>query len=228
MAILSLLILISASLHIRAEYRGPRWQVYLFKPLTTLLIIVLALTATEPVSPFYQTMIVAGLIFSLGGDVFLMLPSDRFIWGLGSFLIAHLFYIIAFMYPCGIILSPIVLALYLTYGAVMVRQLWPHIGGLRIPVLIYMIAILVMGWQALERWSLLQTNAALLGAIGATLFVISDSALALDRFRARFASARLIVLGTYFSAQWLLALSINNSVNNFVNIFVNTNGWPWA
>ncbi len=217
MAILSLFILISASLNIRAEYRGQRRQVYLFKPLTTLLIIVVALTATDPVSPLYQTMIVIGLIFSLGGDVFLMLPSDRFIWGLVSFLIAHLFYIIAFVYPGGIILSPIVLALYLVYGAVMVRQLWPYIGGLRIPVLIYMTVILVMGWQALERWSQLQTNTALLAAIGATLFVISDSALALDRFQSKFASARLTVLGTYFSAQWFLALSVNNN-----------NGWPSA
>jgi uncharacterized membrane protein YhhN len=96
MAIMSLLVLLSASLHIRAEYSGPRWQVYVFKPLTTTLIIILALMATEPVSPFYQAMIVIGLVFSLGGDIFLMLPSDRFIGGLVSFLIAHLFYIVAF------------------------------------------------------------------------------------------------------------------------------------
>jgi uncharacterized membrane protein YhhN len=223
-AILSLLILTSASLHIRAEYRGQRRQVYVFKPLTTTLIVVLALTAKDPVSPFYRAMIATGLIFSLGGDVFLMLPSDRFIWGLISFLIAHLFYIIAFVYPDGIILSPIFLALYLVYGGVMVRQLWPHIGGLRFPVLVYMSVILIMGWQALGRWSLLQTNAALLAAIGATLFVISDSVLALDRFQSRFASARLIVLSTYFGAQWLLALSVNNSVTNFVT----DNGLPWA
>ena len=210
MAILSLFMLLSASLHIRAEYRGHAGRSISSSRSQPLLIIVVALTATDPVSPFYQTMIVVGLIFSLGGDVFLMLPSDRFIWGLVSFLIAHLFYIIAFIYPGGIILSPIILALYLVYGAVMVRQLWPHIGGLRIPVLIYMTVILVMGWQALERWSLSADQRRLLAAIGATLFVISDSALALDRFRSRFASARLIVLGTYFSAQWFLALSVND------------------
>lgn len=217
MAIISLLILLSSSLLLRAEYRGPRRQVYIFKPLTTTLIIVLALMVSEPVSPFYQAMIVVGLIFSLGGDVFLMLPSDRFIWGLISFLIAHLFYIAAFVYPTGIVVSPLFLALYLAYAGVMVWQLWPHIGGgLRIPVLIYMTVILIMGWQSLERWSLLQTSSALLAAIGATLFVISDSTLALDRFRARFSSARYLVLSTYFAAQWFLALSVN------------VNGWPWA
>jgi uncharacterized membrane protein YhhN len=216
MAIMSLLVLLSASLHIRAEYSGPRWQVYVFKPLTTTLIIILALMATEPVSPFYQATIVIGLVFSLGGDIFLMLPSDRFIGGLVSFLIAHLVYIVAFVYPSGFTFSPLFLALYLVYGGIMVWQLWPHIGGLRFPVLIYMAVILIMGWQALGHWSLLQTNAALLAAIGATLFVVSDSALALDRFRSRFASARFLVLSTYFSAQWFLALSVN------------ANGWPWA
>lgn len=216
MATISLLVLLSASLHIRAEYRGQRRQVYVFKPLTTALIIILALMATEPVSPFYQTMIVVGLVFSLGGDIFLMLPSDRFIGGLVSFLIAHLFYVVAFVYPDGFTISPIILAIYLVYGGIMVRLLWSHIADLRLPVVIYMAIILVMGWQALERWSLLQTNSALLAAVGATLFVISDSALALDRFRSRFASARFLVLSTYFSAQWFLALSVN------------ANGWPWA
>lgn len=216
MAILSLLVLLCASLLLRAEYIGRRRQVYVFKPLTTLLIVVLALMVTEPVSPFYQTMIVVGLIFSLGGDIFLMLPSDRFIWGLISFLIAHLFYIAAFVFPSGITVSPLFLALYLVYGGFMVRQLWPHVASLRVPVLLYMAVILVMGWQSLERWHLLQTDAALLGAIGATLFVISDSTLALDRFWSRFASARAIVLSTYFAAQWFLALSVNAI------------GWPWA
>ena len=191
MAALSLLILLSASLNIYAEYRGPRRLVYIFKPLTTGLIIALAILAPVPLSSFYQTMIVVGLIFSLGGDIFLMLPADRFIWGLISFLIAHLFYIVAFVYPTGFHVSPLLLALYLVYGGIMIWLLWPHIGGLRIPVLIYMAVILVMGWQSVERWSVLQTSAALLAAIGATLFVISDSTLALDRFRSKFASCSI-------------------------------------
>ena len=215
-ASLSLLILLSASLNIYAEYRGPRRLVYIFKPLTTVLIIVLALMAPEPFSSFYQAMIVVGLIFSLGGDIFLMLPADRFVAGLISFLFAHLFYIVAFVYPTGMHVSSLLLTLYLVYGGIMIRLLWPHLDGLRIPVLIYMAVILVMGWQSVERWSVLQTNAALLAAIGATLFVVSDSTLALDRFRSSFTSARLLVLGAYFAAQWFLALSVN------------AGGWPWT
>jgi uncharacterized membrane protein YhhN len=216
MASLSLLILLSASLNIYAEYHGPRRLVYIFKPLTTALIIALALMAPVPLSFFYQAMIVIGLIFSLGGDIFLMLPADRFVAGLISFLFAHLFYIVAFVYPTGMHVSPLLLALYLVYGGIMVSRLWPHLDGLRIPVLIYMAVILVMGWQSVERWRVLQTNAALLAAIGATFFVVSDSTLALNRFRSSFTSARLLVLCAYFAAQWFLALSVN------------ADGWPWT
>ena len=40
------------------------------------------------------------------------------------------------------------------------------------------------------------------------LFVVSDAALATNRFRGAFASAQLLVLGTYYPAQWLIALSV--------------------
>ena len=93
---LTLLALISAILHIRAESVGPKRNVYLFKPLTMICIILIALVAESRVSSFYKYMIVAGLVCSLVGDIFLMLPSDRFVPGLLSFLVAHLFYIAAF------------------------------------------------------------------------------------------------------------------------------------
>ena len=43
--ILSVLALLTGSLHIRAFYRGQRQQIYIFKPLTTTLIILIALIA---------------------------------------------------------------------------------------------------------------------------------------------------------------------------------------
>jgi uncharacterized membrane protein YhhN len=90
---LTLLIAASAALTIRAEHRNARRAVYLFKPLTTVLVLALAATAPQPVWRGYQALVCAGLLFSLAGDVFLMLPRDRFVAGLASFLIAHLFYV---------------------------------------------------------------------------------------------------------------------------------------
>lgn len=198
----------TAALNIVGEFTGRRRMVYLFKPLTTILIILLALMLPATTPAPYKLLVLLGLLFSLAGDIFLMLPRDRFVPGLVSFLVAHLFYIVAFTRGVGFNFTWWTLVLYLLYGGVMLALLRPHLGDMRLPVLVYMAVILVMGWQAWERWLVLGTVAALAAAGGALLFVISDSALALDRFRGRFAAARLLVLSTYFAAQWLIAWSV--------------------
>ena len=89
----------------------------------------------------------------------------------------------------------------------MLRVLWPHLGKMRVPVIVYMLAILLMGWVAASRWILTKQEGSLLAFIGAVLFIMSDSVLAVDRFKGRFRSAQLLILSTYFTAQWLIALS---------------------
>jgi uncharacterized membrane protein YhhN len=205
---LTLLALISAILHIRAESVGPKRNVYLFKPLTMIWIILIALVAESRVSSIYKYMIVAGLVCSLVGDIFLMLPSDRFIPGLLSFLVAHLFYIAAFA-SGGARPSAIWYAIpFLIYGAVMLWILSPHLGRMRLPVVVYMLVILVMAWQALSRWLGTEQAGSAHAFFGALLFTISDSILAVNRFRGRVAHAHFYILGTYFTAQWLIALSV--------------------
>ncbi len=205
---LSLLALATGLVHISAEYRGVRWAVYLFKPLTTALILLIAGQVSQPVSPFYQNAILAGLLCSLAGDIFLMLPSNRFVAGLVGFLIAHLCYIGAFTSQGGFQFTPFLLLPFLLYGLLMLRLLWPHVGHLQLPVGVYMAAILIMGWQAAEQWQQTEQSSARLALIGALLFIISDSALALDHFRKRFKMAGWVILGTYYPAQWLIAQSI--------------------
>jgi len=206
--ILSALTLASAILNIRAEYIGPRHQVYVFKPLTTLLILLIALWAPGPVAPLYRYAILAGLAFSLAGDVFLMLPQDRFVAGLVSFLAAHLCYIVAFSSGVGFGGSLWSLAPLLAYVVIMFGVLSPHLDKMRLPVLVYELVIVTMAWQAFERWASMRDVGGLLALLGAALFVISDSALAINRFMGRFGAAQALILGTYFSAQWLIALSV--------------------
>ncbi|NIM96588.1 MAG: hypothetical protein GTO24_00470, partial [candidate division Zixibacteria bacterium] len=101
-----LLAVASTFFHIRAEYGGPKYQVYLFKPLTMVLILLIAVVAGGTTAFWaYKLAIITGLICSLLGDVFLMLPVNRFLAGLVSFLIAHLFYISAFTSGTGFSLS---------------------------------------------------------------------------------------------------------------------------
>jgi uncharacterized membrane protein YhhN len=63
---------ITTAIDIEAVYFGPRTNVYIFKPLTTALIIAIALTV-EGERRGYRRLIVAGLCFSLVGDVLLIL-----------------------------------------------------------------------------------------------------------------------------------------------------------
>ena len=207
-AILTLLAILSASLHIRAEYVSPRYHVYLFKPLTMVFILLIAVPGGKPEFSRYKFAIMVGLLFSLAGDVFLMLPSDRFLAALVSFLIAHLFYIAAFTSGTGFGFSWRSLVPCAIYGIVMFSILVPHLGKMKWPVVVYMVVILVMAWQAWERWSQTGQSAALLAFLGAVLFVISDSALAVNRFRGRYKSAPALILSTYFAAQWLIARSV--------------------
>jgi uncharacterized membrane protein YhhN len=204
---LTLSALLTGLLHIRAEYYGPRRQVYLLKPLTTSLILLLAWQVDLPVTPFYQTAVVVGLFFSLLGDIFLMLPSDHFVHGLVSFLLAHLWYVGAFASQSST-LPWLTLAGFVLYGGLMLRWLWPYLGAFKIAVLCYMAVILLMGWQALGQWQSAASNRALWALGGALLFILSDSALALDRFRRPFPAARAVVLGTYYVAQILIAWSV--------------------
>ncbi|HEX8174790.1 MAG TPA: lysoplasmalogenase [Pyrinomonadaceae bacterium] len=205
LVVLTILAVVSAALHIRAEYGGKRSGVYVFKPLTVAFIIAIALWSQ---SSAYKYLIVAGLLFSLFGDIFLMLPSDRFIAGLVSFLIAHIFYIAAFTIDGATHrLSYLAAIALLAYGALMLRLLLPFLGGMKAPVIIYMLVILLMVWQAANRFMSLETAGCLLALAGACLFAASDSLLALNRFRSPFRSAQFLILTTYYCAQWLIALS---------------------
>jgi uncharacterized membrane protein YhhN len=206
---LTLLIAASAALVVWAERRDARRAFYLLKPLTTVLILVLAATTPTPVAGGYQALVCAGLLFSLAGDVFLMLPRDRFVAGLASFLVAHLFYIAAFAPRPVTLAAPLVPVALVGYGVVLLRALWPRLGDLRAPVAVYAAVLLMMAWQAAARWSVLDTTSALLAALGAGWFVSSDSVLAWERFRGRCAYGQAVVLGTYYLAQWLIAMSVS-------------------
>jgi uncharacterized membrane protein YhhN len=207
--VLSLLAAVSGALHIRSEYRGPRALGYVCKPLTTTALIAIACLAPgSPPAP-YRELIVLGLIFSLAGDIFLMLPSDRFLPGLASFLVAHLLYIAAFSQGAGFQLSPLALAPFALASAALLRLLWPQLAGMKLPVTLYVVVIVTMGWQAAAQWSSVGETWALLALVGAILFTLSDAALALNRFRAPFAAAQATILTSYYLAQWLIALSVS-------------------
>lgn len=207
--IISILALVTGILEIRAAYKDQPRQVYLFKPLTTLLILLVALQTQEPPTTFYKYAVIAGLIFSIAGDIFLMLPSDRFVAGLASFLTAHLCYIAAFSAGVRFGTAWAGLLIWAAYGAIIYSLLAPHLEEMKVPVIIYLLVILTMAWRATGRWIEVGTQSAFLALAGAALFVISDSALAFRRFKGQYRTADLLVMSTYYAAQWLIALSVS-------------------
>jgi uncharacterized membrane protein YhhN len=209
-AVLVPAIVLSAGLSILGRYVTPRLLlIYVVKPLTTVLILVLALLPGTYLSDSYARGIAFGLLLSLMGDIWLVLPGDRFMQGLGSFLLAHLCY--AFAFRAGV-LSPgfiwVVVALA-AIGVVVMAYLWSGLSAaLKGAVSAYVLAILLMAALAVGQAQLHPSAGSLSAAAGALLFVASDATLAVDRFRKHFHLVHVVVLATYFAAQLLIAASV--------------------
>lgn len=202
----SILIGLLAGLTIYSRESGERVLMYFVKPTTTMLILVLAyLSAPEVLTP-YAFWIMAGLLFGLFGDVFLMFPDRLFRMGLVSFLIGHVFYIFAFTSGVGFGFTVSILLPVGVFGGIVFLLLRPHLKTMLWPVVVYILVICLMATQAWSRWS--EIGGSLQAALGAALFLISDAILALNRFRKPFRRARAMNLSTYFLAQWLIALSV--------------------
>jgi len=193
---------------IRGKNAGSALQVYIFKPLTTILIIVVALLGAGPSLSGYGAFVLSAFLFALAGDVFLMLPKDRFIAGLISFLVAHLLLVVAFVVR-GVGFNWWLMLLAFLPGMVMYRFLLPHLGRMKVPVFFYVSVISAMVWMAWEGLLQLGAYGPFLAALGAVLFLFSDAILAWNRFRGKFRNAEAIVLSTYYLSLFLIALSVS-------------------
>lgn len=178
------------------------------KPLTTGLIIAVAAVAAAPVPAAYKALVLAGLALSLLGDIALMFPEKWFTAGLVAFLAAQVFYILAFKPRPGHPVSPTTFLPFVLFGLLMFFLLAPKLGPMKLPVFVYIAAITTMAGFAAARFVDRGGTRPLLAFVGAVLFLISDSVLAYDRFARKVPGARVIILGTYFPAQLLIALSV--------------------
>jgi uncharacterized membrane protein YhhN len=181
------------------------------KTLLSCLFIFAALVQIHPI-PGYYYLLLLGLIFCLGGDVFLALPQDRmFLMGLVSFLLGHVFYVIGFFYLADVghwTWIGCLVGLLVSGGVFL--WLRPHLGSMLIPVIAYIIVITVMvvgAWTVLGD-ATLNSAGRLLVFIGAVSFYLSDLFVARDRFLKSEFTNRLIGLPLYYCGQFLLAFSV--------------------
>jgi uncharacterized membrane protein YhhN len=197
--------LIFGALHILADYQHQWARTYIYKPMAMAGIIGLVLTPGIP-ADYYQWAIVAGLLLSLAGDIFLMLRPARFLPGLFSFLVAHVVYTAAFSWRLDEV-HFLFAAVPVAAGAGMLGLLWPGLGRLRIPVTLYVAAITAMVVSAVSAATGTPDPGRCAAAVGAVLFMASDACLGYARFRRNFPAAQGLILGSYYPAQALIALS---------------------
>lgn len=145
-----------------------------------------------------------GLLFSAAGDAFLAYDGQRlFVPGLASFLATHVLYAIVFVLVTKGAPTPMstgrkaMLAVIPTFAVVYSAVLWPHLGALAIPVVLYIAAIVVMAMLSLRV-------RAIEVPLGAVLFMISDSLISLEKFLWQAAWVGPLVWITYALAQLMI------------------------
>ena len=206
-----ILLVLDVAALIRAQVLKRRYQVYLLKPLATLLVIAVAWMARAHTHghPLYTNGILAGLFLSLLGDVALMWEDvpRAFLAGLGSFLLAHIAYTVTFAsletwHPVDVLLSLLLLAI----GVGFYRLIRPGVGKMGKPVLLYIFVISFMLERAFATlWTpSIPSQVAWRVALGAFLFYLSDMILAINRFWRPWRYNR-VGLALYYVGQFLLA-----------------------
>jgi uncharacterized membrane protein YhhN len=189
-----------------AVARDNRRVEYVAKPLTMAALVAMTL-ALDPTDQARWAWFIAAGVFSLAGDVFLMLPRDLFIAGLVAFLFGHLCYI------AGLVQGPLdggwaLIGLVVVAAAVLLvaRKILAAVrsgdqASLFGPVVGYMTVICAMVVAAFAAGPVL-------AIAGAVLFFSSDATLAWQRFVAPLPSGRVAVMVTYHLGQTLLLLSV--------------------
>lgn len=159
-----------------------------------------------------------GILLSLVGDVLLMISLDRmFLPGLVAFLLAHVAYIVGFNSPLPALSAwGLMLAVFVGIGgARIIRRIITSLTGpgqasLRLPIALYGVVISLMLLSALLKLSDTSWNesAALLVALGAFLFYLSDIILAWVKFIAPIHNGRIYNILTYHLGQIALIAGV--------------------
>lgn len=159
-------------------------------------------------------LVLCGLFFSWLGDIALLLEDRHallFIAGLICFLITHICYIIYFGKLAAANTAPSLLrrmpwlALLVTaYGISLVAFLYPKLGDLRLPVIVYAAVICTMLLFSIHVFNKVNRTSGLLYTGGALFFVLSDSLLAINKFYAAFTGAGVAIMLTYCAAQFCI------------------------
>jgi uncharacterized membrane protein YhhN len=216
----SILYFIAGIVFIILETLGSVWTGIAVKSLIIPLLIWLYLRFAKGQWNRFHSMIIMALVFLWMGDVLLQLTQFQesfFLVGLASFLVAQLIYMVAFFITPGrnilffkkiYLIVPVAL-----YGWGILSLLSDGLGDMKLPVTVYTVVILSMLLAAINRKKKVNRQSYLLVFAGAILFVLSDSMIAINRFTQPFELARIAIMSSYITAQFLIAVGCTRQYN---------------
>ncbi len=166
-------------------------------------------------------LMLGGLIFSWAGDIAI---EFAFIPGLACFLITQVMYLTAFFLAPGenivIRRKPWLFIPILLAGIALIYTLYNDLGDMKLPVIVYAAVILTMLASAINRLGKVSRLSYILVLAGAILFVLSDSAIAVNRFTWDFNYSGTLIMSTYLAAQYLIVTGyIIGSTNYSENVY---------
>lgn len=201
-----LAVFFSGWLFVDASYRGPHWQRWVFKPVTLLLLLLLAWQAPELGVAGY--LIVFGLLATLAGDILLQLPNERLLYAIGAFFLSHLLYTLSFASQMTFsFFWPLPLVL-LVIGALLLATLWSRLEEMRWPITTLVVMTLLMVWIAGERYFLRSTDLGFSLLIGSLLLLVANAVWLLNRYRFTFRAADGVTAFCYFVGHFLIVRSL--------------------
>lgn len=226
--LLAAVALVTALLYmIMDQLGGAAWLHLVLKPVPVL---ALALWVSGlPMKGRYQLFIALGLLLSALGDILLEMSEATFLPGLVAFLLAHVAYIAAFLQDTRK-LYPFHGAMAYIYGFLALGFLLTtgNLGGLMLPVQLYILVITTMLWRAAVRFDLPRVTrfSAGAGLVGALFFVLSDTILAFRLFETPIQLGGWAVMLTYWLGQLGLALSAWRQPARAMSSPANSDGAP--
>lgn len=185
------------------------------KPLLMPLLIGYFVSASRANRSPLKKFVVLALVFSWVGDTVLMfqnIDGMYFIIGLVAFLLAHVMYIVGFTKlknSTTKVERLAIIVFFLAYSATLVIFLWPGLGNMKAPVMLYALVLTIMGVLGVIKST---TNHPYI-TFGVLFFVASDSILALNKFLIDVPFNGMLIMGTYIAAQWLIVAGVSKRIN---------------
>ena len=185
------------------------------KPLLMPLLIGYFVSASGANRSLLKKLVVLALVFSWVGDTVLMfqnIDGMYFIIGLVAFLLAHVMYIVGFTKlknSTTKVERLAIIVFFLAYSATLVIFLWPGLGNMKAPVMLYALVLTIMGVLGVIKST---TNHPYI-TFGVLFFVASDSILALNKFLIDVPFNGVLIMGTYIAAQWLIVAGVSKRIN---------------